>query len=89
MVRSRPPAVTSEASCVLFPAASPVAIELTLLSTAKPPMAPLARLLPPSGDELLVGIDVVTMAVGEGPVGGQRLTQGQEHHAGRAGQRGR
>ncbi len=85
MVSTMPAAVTSEASCDLLPAASPVAMELTLASTANPPDQAAGRVGTAQGDELLVGVDVVAVPVRRRHARRERLGQRQEHDAGRAG----
>ena len=87
MVSTMPAAMTRLDSCVLLPAASPgghgadAGIDREATGQAAHGVGAT------EGDELLVGVDAVAVAVGERARGGQGLGQGQEHDAGRAGRK--
>ena len=63
---------TRECSCERLPSASPITVRLPLLLTGKPWVQPTARLVTPERQQLLVRIDPVAVADGEG-AGGQHV----------------
>ena len=54
--------VTSDETCDLAPAASPVAVWDRLASVAKPPNSPRRQVGGPERHQLLVGVDLVAVA---------------------------